>query len=323
MKKRNNTLDVARGISILSMVGLHSHLSDGFYYPIAHNIFVKFLMLYLVPFFFFISGVFYRNDSYKKLIFEKFSTIIKPVLFTVVFYNILFWDNDWYSIYCDIYGIFQFPLYALWFMPTLLTTILVCSVIIKTECKNIQSLSVILVLVAMTSYNGLIAMLGGANSDVFVNARFPFTAESLIFTIPIFMCGYYFRNNVMNFEVSIICLLSYIMLILFFVLKLGVVINIGSFVFKPYFICLVSSFFAIYILLCVSEIFQKIIFVSSFLRLCGRDSLYIALFHGPLLFYFGKIINYFHSFGLPMIIRDLIVFALSVTMPLFFKKILA
>ncbi|EBH7713394.1 hypothetical protein EEK60_23245, partial [Salmonella enterica subsp. enterica serovar Cerro] len=48
-----------------------------------------------------------------------------------------------------------------------------------------------------------------------------------------------------------------------------------------------------------------------------------ALFHGPLLFYFGKIINYFHSFGLPMIIRDLIVFALSVTMPLFFKKILA
>ncbi|HIC6655369.1 TPA: acyltransferase family protein, partial [Salmonella enterica subsp. enterica serovar Cerro] len=57
MKKRNNTLDVARGISILSMVGLHSHLSDGFYYPIAHNIFVKFLMLYLVPFFFFISGV--------------------------------------------------------------------------------------------------------------------------------------------------------------------------------------------------------------------------------------------------------------------------
>ncbi|ECC3303145.1 hypothetical protein ACP91_23070, partial [Salmonella enterica subsp. arizonae] len=56
------------------MVGLHSHLSDGFYYPIAHNIFVKFLMLYLVPFFFFISGVFYRNDSYKKLIFEKFST---------------------------------------------------------------------------------------------------------------------------------------------------------------------------------------------------------------------------------------------------------
>ncbi|EOG4986407.1 hypothetical protein KP936_001582 [Salmonella enterica subsp. enterica serovar Cerro] len=90
------------------MVGLHSHLSDGFYYPIAHNIFVKFLMLYLVPFFFFISGVFYRNDSYKKLIFEKFSTIIKPVLFTVVFYNILFWDNDWYSIYCDIYGIITF-----------------------------------------------------------------------------------------------------------------------------------------------------------------------------------------------------------------------
>ncbi|WP_413743202.1 acyltransferase family protein [Xenorhabdus bovienii] len=115
------SLDIAKGISVLSMVGLHSNLSDGYYYPVSHAIFVNYLMLYLVPFFFFVSGVFYKHKTTKILFFEKFSGLIKPVLFTVIFYNFFFLINGlkftkiftvYSSFLCMHYGLCQ-PFYAL------------------------------------------------------------------------------------------------------------------------------------------------------------------------------------------------------------------
>lgn len=193
MDNRNHTIDIARGISILSMVGLHSHLSDGYYYPLVHDIFVKYLMLYLVPFFFFISGVFYKEVNYREFVFLRFSTIMKPVFFTVLFYNLFFWDDNWMDIFNDIYGVFQFPLYALWFMPTLLVTMLVCAFIIKSKSSNIKTLSALVVLVAFTSNASAFSFLDWSDSNAFISSRMPFTAESLIFTVPLFMCGYYFE----------------------------------------------------------------------------------------------------------------------------------
>ncbi|MGV4260081.1 acyltransferase family protein [Citrobacter freundii] len=323
MENRNHTIDIARGISILSMVGLHSHLSDGYYYPLVHEIFVKYLMLYLVPFFFFISGVFYKEMNYRRFVFLRFSTIMKPVFFTVIFYNLFFWDNNWVDIFNDMYGVFQFPLYALWFMPTLLVTMLVCAIIIKSKSSNIKTLSALVVLVAFTSNASAFSFLDWSDSNALISSRLPFTAESLIFTVPLFMCGYYFRNDVAHFKISIGCFLFFFASMVFFVIKYGVVINIGSFVFKPYLFCLISSLFSIYVLLCVSKICGKLSVVSHCLRVCGRDSLYIALFHGPLLYFLAIIINNGGILNLSMLAKDLIVFFLSVIMSLIIKNILA
>lgn len=305
------------------MVGLHSHLSDGYYYPLVHDVFVKYLMLYLVPFFFFISGVFYKEVKYKEFVFVKFSTIMKPVFFTVLFYNLFFGDNNWTDIFHDVYGVFQFPLYALWFMPTLFVTMLLCAIIIKSKSSDIKILATLAVFVALTSKASLFSLLHWSDSNALISARLPFTIESLIFTVPLSMCGYYFRNNVLNFKISIGCFLCFLFCIVFFVLKFGVVINIGSFVFKPYLLSLISSLFAIYVLLCISKMCSKLSVVSCCLRICGRDSLYIALFHGPLLYFFDIIVNEINILGLSMFVKDLIVFLLSVIVSLIIKNILS
>ncbi|TKU48407.1 hypothetical protein FDW94_04575 [Citrobacter sp. wls757] len=323
MDNRDNTIDIARGISVLSMVGLHSHLSDGYYYPLTHDVFVKYLMLYLVPFFFFISGVFYKDVSYKKFIYMKFSTIIKPVFFTVFFYNLFFWGNNWMDIYHDIYGIFQFPLYALWFMPTLFITMLVCTVVIKSKSRDVKTLSVLAIILALTSNASFFSSFNWIDSNILINSRLPFTAESLIFTVPIFMCGYYFRSDVVSFKISIGCFFICLFFIILFAERFGVIINIGSFVFNPYLLSFISSLFSIYVVLCFSKVCSKLSVVSFCFRVCGRDSLYIALFHGPLLYFLTIIMNEQNIWGLSMLVKDLIVFFLSVLMSLAIKNMLA
>lgn len=278
-------------------------------------------MLFLVPFFFFISGTFYNEKELKVVFKDKISSIIKPVFFTVLLYNMIFWDGKWYNLYSDAYGIFQFPLYALWFMPTLFVTILLGSIVAKSEQNNFIWMSLLLVLIALTSYKDILQVLFD-DSKFLINSRLPFTAESLIFTIPLFLLGYYLKDYVLNFKIKITCLLLYIVVIIFSIFKLNVIINIGIFVFHPYMICLITSLFAIYILLCVSQMCKKYPRLSWLLGICGKNSLYIALFHGPLLFHIDKALNKLDINLMPMFIKDLTVFSLSVFVSLLFKSLL-
>ncbi len=203
-------------------------------------------------------------------------------------------------------------------MPTLLCTIILGSVIIRSFINDIRTLAVIAVFLALLSSKGTTLIFEVDNFKV-INSRLPFTLESLIFTIPVFMCGVYFREYVLNFKPSLLNFFYCFLIIVFFVKKLGILINVGSFIYAPYFPSLVCSLLSIYMVLCLSQYLSKMPYISYLLCFCGKNSLYITLFHGVLLFWFGVFLNKPDLSNIPMLTKDWMIYIATVIFSLLVK----
>ena len=108
--KRLDWVDVAKGITILLMVAGHTSIPETI---------SKYIWSFHMPFFFFVSGVFYSEKKYKKfnsLLKRRIFTLLVPyVFFSVVvmlgYYGTVYWNPK--ELYLGWSG------YALWFIPVL------------------------------------------------------------------------------------------------------------------------------------------------------------------------------------------------------------
>jgi fucose 4-O-acetylase-like acetyltransferase len=80
MSKRVQYIDIAKGIGILTVVLAHNDL--GAYHPMLH----RFIYAFHMALFFFLSGIFFKPErSFKEIVNRRFDTLIKPLIFIILF----------------------------------------------------------------------------------------------------------------------------------------------------------------------------------------------------------------------------------------------
>lgn len=121
-------VDIAKGITILLMVIGHTSIPE----PIS-----KYIWSFHMPFFFFVSGMFYSPDKYSKfknLLSRRVYTLIIPYTFFSVivmlgYFETIYWRPE--ELILGWYG------YALWFIPVLFVAELMLYPFAKYICRPI------------------------------------------------------------------------------------------------------------------------------------------------------------------------------------------
>lgn len=292
---RNIYFDILKGVSIISIVLGH-----------CCNFLVKYVYLYHLAIFFFISGYFYNYNKYAETPFEYIFSKIKSqwkkfVLystFIIILHNI-FYELQLYPEYVQgLYGkreiftkIFDsFFLYdvdlftgALWFVSMyIIANGLFASIMYISSLYNKFSNSIIIVLSILIGCLGLYI-----NINEF---QLAYHAQTSILLMPFISIGYFFRYYDINFEkiikfpFFILCIIFMYMFVNVFNLQIELSVNmVGDFfMFYP------ISITGIYVCLFISKYLNKIPVLKKIFAMIGFYSFEIMALHLMLF----KIVDY-------------------------------
>ena len=171
--KRLDWVDVAKGITILLMVAGHTSIPETI---------SKYIWSFHMPFFFFVSGVFYSEKKYKKfnsLLKRRIFTLLVPyVFFSVVvmlgYYGTVYWNPK--ELYLGWSG------YALWFIPVLFMSEMLLYPFAKFMNKTITKIIIIVLLLCLSK---LLAML---------EIHLPFKIEAVSLSCSFLFMGYVLKK---------------------------------------------------------------------------------------------------------------------------------
>lgn len=328
MNQRVKHVDVAKGISIILVVMYHSKLK--LYFPEV----IDSMALFRMPLFFLLSGIFFSwKLSPKDFFLKKFEALLKPyffVLFSVLLISFAFtgesvvwnlkgvlygngntlihgWAPMWFLthlfiIYAFVYLLFRFfkvdaILSKNWFL--LFVFILIGSAFIDSFWYK-----------EFTFFNNKIVVPG-----------LPFSIDIILVTASYFIFGYIFKSKLIDFNpdfwIFIVCLVVLLLVSQFTSANLNFNRRISE---LPIY-SMLGAFSGIYVILTVSHVISKGVFIRGLLLHIGKSSLYILVFHAFILRTSEKYLNAyvdddylvimaFLSFGLgvfiPLILRFLI-----------------
>ena len=257
--KRLDWVDVAKGITILLMVAGHTSIPE----PIS-----KYIWSFHMPFFFFVSGVFYSEKKYKKfssLLKRKIFTLLVPyVFFSVVvmlgYYGTVYWNPK--ELYLGWSG------YALWFIPVLFMSEMLLYPFAKFMNKTITKIIIIVLLLCLSK---LLAML---------EIHLPFKIEAVPLSSSFLFMGYilkdFFKKCLFPMWLTLIAFIVSVVLSQILP-KTGVGRNEIGWVFPNYINAIVGIFFVMQLSrLLLSYSINK--FVNQFLLWSGKNTLFILAF---------------------------------------------
>lgn len=164
MKQRNMTIDLIKGISIISIVLGHALNTDILYSPGADYV-RRFVYLYHLPVFFFVSGYTFKNYDLKTFLKKKFINLYIPFVFLELFSMLSYplWRNfnvgSSVSLNVFIDRIIEIFLFspsgildgAMWFVPSLFIALLAYYLIRNLKTNN-KVKFILLGLLSLLSY---------------------------------------------------------------------------------------------------------------------------------------------------------------------------
>jgi len=282
-------IDVAKGISILLVVLMHIIIVRDIK---IYNI----LFSFIIPFFFFISGIFIKATSnLTKFILWKSDDLLKPYFITlgfVIVFTLFVEGGNPVRMFAEIlYGTNQTIHHIshnwgpLWFLPLLWLVFIFSWILVKITSFNnhpnwLRGI-ILLVLLVLGYYS--FGVFYGVSVNILGDERIfrglPLSSDMLILISFYFLLGFTLKDQVVKFKFKPWYFISILVVYLGINLHLDqiIVFNIrqyGHIVFSTLTILL-----GIYLLLSLSFILSRLPYVGSFLTYAGSMSLFILLFH--------------------------------------------
>ncbi|MFW5432454.1 MAG: acyltransferase family protein [Methylophilaceae bacterium] len=288
-------IDVAKGLSILLVALGHANATFG-HGELLPTQLDNFLRLLRIPFFFFLSGLFIStNKPLLNYLTYKFDAFVKPylsILLITLLVSLLMGTNikgplkDAISM---LYGSgfhIPFPWVSLWFLPHLWAVYMFSSCCLRLTNYNEKSL------IFKITFLIMLIMLGQQLTTYFWPLRIaytdfwglPFSLDLVVLSSFYFILGYTVKNYIYQFKPNL-----YLFIISFFCVYIAAYHfdasiklfyrNIGN----P-FVAIPSSLFAIYCGLTISTLLSKMKYISQLFLAMGVNSLFILIFHVPVMY---------------------------------------
>jgi len=312
MNKRVELIDIAKGISIILVVFNHSDLAN--LYPGISNS----LALIRMPFFIFLSGVFFSTSySLKNHFIKKTDALLKPYFFTLGSVIAIHFMLDIIGLVAsftsstmepiDIFKQFYWNLLEvgklilgalygsgpgivkgwlpLWFL-THLWIVFILSYLIVHHSKIERSTKILkLVLIFSLFSIGYIFMDYIANNPIIPSTNrpffvgLPFSADIAFITTAFFLSGFFLKDKIVSFSPKLSILSITIISFILITNFTSAAINFNSREYRSPFFSTVAAFSGIYLALSLSYYLKYSVIIKNNLILCGSSSLFILIFH--------------------------------------------
>lgn len=271
---RLDWVDIAKGITILLMVIGHTSIPE----PIS-----KYIWSFHMPFFFFVSGMFYSPNKYAKfkiLLKRRVGTLIIPYIFFSVivmlgYFKTIYWRPE--ELIFGWYG------YALWFIPVLFVAELMLYPFAKYICRPI------------TQYILIFALLLTSKLLAIEEIHLPFKLDAVPLACSFVFLGYILKDFSKKYQSPwwLITIAAIVSIILSQILpKTGIGRNEIGWVIPNYINALIGIFFIMQISRKLIE-FNFLKHPKRFILWCGKNTLFILAF--------SQLFNYWILLSLNMI----------------------
>lgn len=288
--KRIEWLDIARAISILSIIMFHS---------VGGGIIFYILGAFCVPVFFVMSGIVYNDKDFSVVLRKKIKTLIVPyfifvglgLIITMIIpsWRAKFTIKDFVfdMIYADPNGV---NVSSVWFLVCLFLVSLACCLILKLN-KKIQYGLVV-----------LISIVGFTFSYLYINKaisfRLPLNIDVALVAILFFMIGYWAKDviknavdKITNSSVIIKVIILFVLAVIWIVVSyINGQVNFHALMFKNLLLYFISAFSAFAFVFIFSSILSQTCLKGIFSWI-GKNSLYIMGFQAIAVRLFILLVN--------------------------------
>ena len=296
---RNETIDISKGIGILSVVLCHNWIAYN-----NHEL-NRIIYSFHMPLFFFISGIFFNpNSSFKLFVSNKFQSLLKPyfvVLLVLFLFNYFFnfvtktsFDNTKY-FFKLLYGSSSTLNWApLWFLPHLFLVFIAGWFVHHNIFRHLQHcfykvifLSITLLVGMLTIQTFWLAPVDPFGLNLILYNKnllhgLPFDIDIILVTLPFFMFGALCAKKMQYFQLNIVY--TALSLVIFIGLHYSYNYSI-AFHLRQYDHFMVSTLqiiTGIYLVISIASLCTKYKILSKVLSYLGQASLFILIFHYPI-----------------------------------------
>jgi len=286
-KNRDIVIDIAKGISIILVVIGHS--------PVLIRMIPlnNFLTSFRLPFFFFVSGIFFKESKpFTQVFIDKADALLKAYFVTLLLYGIpqvagREVDAGGYLLGI-LYGTSSLlPLRwrPMWFLPHLFCVILFAWIFVRFTRIRTRSIY-IRVLMLLGLLGAGVLMLHPALSVTlqvralsFQKAGLPFSLDLAPLTCFYFLNGFLLRDSLLNFSSRRIPLLAAIGLVTAIQYSTGASMDLNLRRYDHLVFSTLNAFGMIYIVLSLAAVCARIPMLQSGLTRVGCRSLFVLIFH--------------------------------------------
>ncbi len=327
MDNRVGHVDIAKGISIITVALFHSQL-----HLYATDI-IDSMGLFRMPLFFFLSGIFFNISANTPTFLKKKSdTLLKPyftTLFALFIISILFQEEQLIRQFVGIlYGNgITIKWEPLWFLTHLFA--IYCFVYIIFRFTGIQEKSIAYKLALLA----LFLVIGSLWIDALWYKEFkiagvafdlpglPFSLDIIFISSSFFMMGYFSRKLIINFKANVYLLFTAVLAFIVVVLFTNAYMHLNERIYINPFYTLVGAICGIYFVIYVSFYIDKSTTLRNIFLTFGQASLFILIFHD---FIGSKTYYYLSMYGSAEfeLWYAIIAFFISITIPLLIKYII-
>lgn len=287
LKKRNVVIDIAKGISIILVVIGHS--------PVLVRMapLNNFLTSFRLPFFFFVSGVFFNySKPFGRVLADKADALLKPYLVTLLLYGIIeVVQNDANPAgYLSgiLYGTSQLlPLRwrPMWFLPHLFSVILFAWLFVRvTRLRNrpwfVQSLLLLGLLGAgVLILHPALALPIRILAHSYREAGLPLSIDLVPLTCFYFLGGFLQRDALQEFSVRRALLILAVATVAVIQYYTHASMNLNLRRYDHFFFSTLNAAAMIYLVLALATVSAKIRLLRAALARVGSRSLFVLIFH--------------------------------------------
>lgn len=295
---RNVMIDCAKGIGIMLIVLMHIKPFN-LAFPHATNL----LFSCVVSFFFFLSGVTFSlgDRNIWRIAKQRADGLLKPCLVVLFVLGLARIAGGRASIEETVLTLtylsgFSLPWPPLWFLPHLWLVSVFCAALLI-YCKPMRESKVSQALILMAM---LIVGYGAINafSSVIANGQcekitsfqpallecgLPFSADLLLLSSAFFISGHLFAAHVKALSANLPRLIASLVLLLVAGMWLTEPIDLNARLYPYLVLTPVAAFLGTYVLLQVAAFATKVKIIAAPLSYCGNASLFILIFHTPIL----------------------------------------
>lgn len=298
-KTRLPMIDIAKGISILLIVFGHEVNLSSLLPELRDT-----LKSIRIPFFFFLSGVTFSVErrTVSQIAMLRGDAWLKPYVITALFFGLInifvYQTHDYENVALGIlYGTgFTLSPTAIWFLPHLWLLYVISAALLIHGGLLINSLQKRLLLLASLIVGGyylLSAFDSSAHSperwvpkdftDDLVSFGLPFSADLLPISMTFLLLGHFLSKQTKAFQSNIACVCAAAILLWILCTFFDHSMDLNYRRYDHLFITTAQSLAGIYLLLCLSSVISKTRHLAQALIFIGRRSLFILLFHMPIL----------------------------------------
>ncbi|HCF7126938.1 TPA: acyltransferase family protein [Pseudomonas aeruginosa] len=289
MKKRWIQMDVTRGVGILIIVFGHSWFvasSPTVLYPL--------LSPFILPLFFFISGVFFRTEQpFGEMALRKADALLKPFFVTMLGYVILRDLLRGQPLLPDIGGVLYasvdtLPWQALWYLPHFWVATLFAWFMLRVIQRLGLSLAASCVLLAVQLGLGILFLktfwqipveFGG---EQYLLPGLPFSLDITLISSAHFMFGHVLRDVLRRHQSSLLTLCIALAVTTASFLYYPTVVDMAQRRYDHWFWATVQAVSGVYLCWALSGLMMKIDWLGKAMTYIGQSTLILLIFHGEI-----------------------------------------